>query len=162
MKKFLAVLLAVTMVFGLSMVTLADTKSPVAEEFFDIKFVDGIGSNFFSKVVKQGGVMELEADPEKGEFSGWSFYLQDGSVAKKNTDYKIVSGDEKQIDIEIKPYVDLIVCANYDGKMTDPLTGKEKKPTNPKTGDFTYAYFVLMIGLAALSTVVVSKKQLQK
>lgn len=164
MKKVFAVLLVLAMVFCAGMVAFAEPvdDSPVAGKIFQLKYADGIGHGFTSYTIREGQSKTFTADPEKGKFDSWSFYRSNGSVAKEGKDYTIVSGTATTIEIEFEPYVDVIVTANYNGKITDPLTAGEKKPVNPKTGDFNEMALVWMIGLAALSMVVVSKKQLSK
>ena len=117
--------------------------------------------------------LDAVADPSKGSFDGWGIYVvtytPDGkpiyTPAVAGKDYKIVVdgvalSDEElnkrlpellaQNKIRIIPLTDLVICGNYDGKITSPKT-------------FDYLPFVMMLALLSLGGIVlVSKKVLQK
>lgn len=72
--------------------------------------------------------------------------------AVEGTDYEIVSGSLTAKELTVKVKTDVIICANYAGKVTDPNTNSnvDGKPTAPQTGDMTVVYVaVLMLAVVA-------------
>lgn len=160
MKKVWAMLLAVVMVFGLSVTAFA-AESPVADVYYKVVLINGAGAKSDPQNIKKGVDFTATADSAKGTFNSWSIYKADGTVAKDGTDYTVTSGSLTATTIVIKPLNAVIVCGNYDGKTTNPLTGEVNTSDSPKTGDFAVLYLSLIM-LAAVGCGFVAKKQLAK
>ncbi len=86
--------------------------------------------------------------------------LANGLVeAVKGTDYDIVKGSLTDASVEIKPYTDLVVVANYENVVIDPTTGAVTvQPESPATGSATAICFAI-VGLAAAAVTFGAKKR---
>ncbi|MBE6807369.1 MAG: hypothetical protein E7527_05105 [Ruminococcaceae bacterium] len=161
MKKVFAVLLTIALVMSLGM-SVSAASSPEGVSYYKVYVIDGQGAD--TEVIKvpvgEDATITANADPSKGDFDKWMFYKADGSAAVEGKDYEIVSGTATGSPITIIPLCNLIVTANYGGKITEfDITNNE--PTSPQTGDNTVVVLssVMMLALAG---VVVAKKQLAK
>lgn len=167
MKKIIAIALCLLTVCALSVSAFADNVvSPTAETTFHITLqagvpVDGISSVGTENIVIEGNHVTVTPDSAKGEFNSWTIYrADDKSVAKEGVDYVVVKGSLNEKEITIEPQTDLIICGNYDGKITDPATGNPKQDTSPKTGEsIVLASAVAMLAAAA---VVFGSKKISK
>lgn len=164
MKKIVAVLLALTAVFALSFSALA-VNSPVATVKVNVTVRAAQPKAGVDKVdtavsLDKGTVVKVAPDSSKGKFDSWSVYKPDGTPAVKGTDYEIIEGSLTSNEISIKANADLHICGNYNGKITDPLTGEAKTPDSPKTGDTVVACAAVMLLSAAF--VLGAKKKLCK
>jgi len=159
MKKLFAIVLAVVMMLTLSVTAFA-AVSPGAKVFHKVTVINGIDAQVIVHSVEDGNSQEVVIDTNKGTFDDWKIYKKDGTVAKEGVDYTI-EGKPTDNKIVVTPKTDLIICGNYNGKITDPLTGKEATPDSPQTGDFSVVYLSI-IALAALGFAGVAKKQLSK
>lgn len=162
MKKIFAVILCVMVMFSISVPAFADNiKSPVGEEFHEVTVRNGIGVEGVTvpdvaTQVKDGEKVTVKPDPEKGDFDNWTIYIDyDNSKAVEGRDYIIVSGSLTGENLTIIPKTDLIICGNYDGKITDPNTGDQKDPDAPQTGSYTGMTQWLIIGGSILLALVV-------
>ncbi len=166
MKKAVAIILALAAVFTLSFSCVAATNSPtgtpqVSVTIHSAKGIEGVTVEGTPTKVAVDTTVKVEKDDAEGKFESWSIYKPDGSLAKEGTDYTITAGDSKSPSITIVAKKDLIICGNYDGKITDPVTGNKKEPQSPPTSDATaIALTVVMLGAAAV--VFGAKKQLCK
>ncbi len=180
MKKFMAILLTLTLIIGLSVPVFA-ASSPEAKpvvKVLVVKYVEDKVGTLYTVKVRENGTLTLAADDKYGEFNGWNIYKADGTDAVEGVDYKIVSLDDKVLGVStlvlgtfaitakkavIMPLTDLIVTANYNDAKTEPITFDPDKveDTSPETGDVTMAC-LSALALIALAGVVVSKKQLAK
>lgn len=161
MKKIVAVLLALTAVFALSFSALA-VDSPEATVKVNVTVRVAQPKSGVDKVdtavpVDKGTVIRVSTDSSKGKFNSWAVYKADGTLAVKGTDYEIVEGSLTSTEFSIKVNADLYVCGNYNGKITDPLTGEAKTPDSPKTGDTAVACAAVML-LSAAFVVGANKK----
>ncbi len=178
MKKLLAIVMTLVLIMGLSVPVFA-AKSPVADEVYTVLLVrdadDKVG---YSQTIKKGDTVKFACDPDKGTFDGWNIYKADATPATVGVDYEVVSTSslkEKTVlgasnvlgtfaltaeVIEIKPLANLIVTANYNGILTNPIisTGED---VAPETGDST-VLALSALAVVALCGAVVSKKQLAK
>lgn len=152
--------------------------------------------------VAVGSTVTVEPKSEYGEFDSWSIYVvsdataatagtakiinlaqtQKTTAAKEGTDYKVVEGSlsSDDLSIEVLKEEKLIICGNYDGKITDPNeeaedageedTGDDKEadtdkegetPKSSKTSDSSVVYAVFAL-LAAGAIVFGAKKQFSK
>ena len=164
MKKIIAVALTLALVFSLSTVAFAidQTVSPNnPETTVNVTAITKKNTPGKVYVIKKGESLPLSADESAGEFYSWSVYLTDGKVAVPDVDYKFSTGNEKAKDIVIVANNDLIVCANFDGKITDPSTGMSKDSKSAKTGDALTLGLSLM-ALMSVAVVFGAKKQLSK
>lgn len=160
MKKVFAILLAAVLVMSLSVTAFAAGSSPEGVSYYKVYVINGNGAETESHKVPVGDEIELEADPDKGDFDGWSIYKADGSAAVKGKDYEIVSGSLSKSPLIIIPMANLIVTGNYDGEDTDFEIDNEE-PTSPQTGDIAvYALGAVMV--LSLAGAAVAKKQLAK
>ncbi len=134
--------------------------------------------------VNDGGTITLTApatvksDDGETKFTGFKIYkkaaatgtaaanegvvtpLANGLVeAVKGTDYDIVKGSLTDTTVEIKPYTDLVVVANYKDVVIDPTTGVVTvQPESPATGSATAICFAI-VGLAAAAVTFGAKKR---
>ena len=159
MKKIFAVILCVAVALSLSVTAFA-VKSPVGEVVHEVTIRNGIGTEGVTvpdvaTEVKDGNKVTVKVDPDKGDFDNWSIYLDyDNSKAKEGEDYTIVSGSLTGDTITIIPKTDLIICGNYDGKITNPNTGKPSDPDAPATGSDSGVAEMLVVGGAVLALAV--------
>lgn len=158
MKKILAIMLCVIAIFSLSVTAFA-VESPTGKPVHSVTVVTKPGVSGSSTTVKKGEIIKVSADPTAGKFDSWTVYKKDGSKAVEGVDYKYVEGGSKITPATLEIYADLIVCANYDGKITDPITTQQKDDQSPQTGDFaTMAMIVALFACAAVCFA--AKKQL--
>lgn len=148
MKKLFAAVLCIIAVFTFSFGAFAE-KSPEAEQvvqvtIFNANPISGISQEGKAEIIQTGDIVVCKAVDDKGSFDGWTIYKvevpegsteQKISVAVEGKDYVFVDGGFKALTIKVNPFVSLIICANYNGLVTDPATGELKKPESPKTGN---------------------------
>jgi hypothetical protein len=153
MKKIFAAILCVLVMCSFCVPALADNiKSPVGEKVHEVTVRNGIGVEGVTvpdvaTEVKDGDKVTVKPDPKKGDFDNWTIYLDyDNSKAVEGRDYIIVSGSLTGDTLTIIPKTDLIICGNYDGKITDPNTGKPADPDAPQTGSRNGLDKLLYIG----------------
>ncbi len=142
--------------------------------------------------IDHGVEVTVTSDDDHGNFDSWSIYkiksTVTGTSAKANAgisalsvlnlavsgqyvkavegkDYDVTKGSLTSKTITITPYTDIVICGNYDGKVTNPSKDSsapgEKPATSPQTGDMTVLYGVIVM-LAAAAIVFGAKKQLAK
>ncbi len=159
MKKLLVVFIAVLMLFAISVPAFAAENSPIASGSHIVIVINGINAIPQRYVVVNGDTVTVKVDPTKGTFDNWTIYKPDGTVAKVNEDFIIISGTTESDEMIVQPKTDLIICGNYNGLITDPLTGKEKE--SPKTGG-SVVWVLASVMTAAAGVCFVTKKQLCK
>lgn len=166
MKKIFAIILCVLVMCSICVPAFADNiKSPVGEKVHEVTIRNGTG---FVTEVKDGDKVTIKFDPDMGNFDNWSIYLDyDNSKAVEGRDYIVVSGSLTSDTLTIIPKTDLIICGNYNGKITDPNTGKPVDPNAPETGwengidTLLYiggAVLMLAIGLLVTGFIVANKR----
>lgn len=160
MKKVFAILLAALLVMALSVTAFAAGESPEGVSYYKVHIINGDGAKTQIEKVSVGDEITLEADPEQGEFDGWSIYTADGSEAVEGEDYKIVSGSLTKSPLVIIPMANLIITGNYDGEETD-FEIDNGEVTSPQTGDMA-VYALCSVMVLALAGAAVAKKQLVK
>lgn len=131
------------------------------------------GSHAFVTYDAKRNELTANADPNKGNFDNWSIYfvtidpsgkkIYNAAVAGKH--YRIVVNGEplsdeemnKRLDellaskrITIVPLADIVICGNYNGKVT-----------SPKTFDYT-PYFLMLAVLSLAGVAFTGKKVLSK
>ena len=170
MKKTLAILLTVVMLFALAVPVMA-ASSPAAGKKLTVVAVTAPEAKPQATTVTvaedvNDGTMTLtytaEAKHKDAAFATWAIYRRDGSVAVAGTDYTLAGGTAlKDLSITIIPRTDLIVAANYGDKTTDIKDAQAAfQSKSEPTGDVVAALAVVMF--AALAGTVVCKKQLAK
>ena len=182
MKKVLAIILCFVLSFALC-ISVAAEKSPVAKEKIQVMvrkasgtITNADGSKIEKKpdifyAVEDGHAIEVTADENKyGKFDSWSVYkvVTEGGKTKyvaavAGTDYTLVSGSLKDKTLKIEALVDLVLCANYDGKITDPAldsSAASKDPESPQTSDAVIP--AILLSLLASVAVLGSKKVFAK
>lgn len=156
MKKIIALLLSVLMICCLSVTAFA-SESPVANEKIVVTIRKATATNPAQTVdtqytVDKGTVITFKASTQYGKFDSWSIYNADATAADASA-YEIVSGSLKTEEITLKLNATVIVCANYDGVITNPAAASvtDKSDAAPKTADVTGVYFaVIMLSVMAL------------
>ena len=138
-----------------------------------------------------GDMITVEANDKYGDFDSWSIYIitdtaeaggstagtakllnlaatQKATAAKAGTDYKVLEGSltSDKLVVELLKEEKYVICGNYDGKTTDPLSGttdttQKGGKTSPATSDIGVIYAVFAL-LAAGAIVFGVKKQLSK
>ncbi|MDO4608852.1 MAG: hypothetical protein Q4B40_06645 [Clostridia bacterium] len=151
-------------------VTIRKADSVAPTEKVDIKYT-----------VDKGAVISVKADEAKyGKFDSWSIYkateVADGvsapvksgvitlnaarnlatkittTTAVEGTDYEIVSGSLTAKELTVKVNTDVIICGNYKGVITNPLTNStaDNSAVAPQTGDMTVLYAtIIMLAVVA-------------
>ncbi len=181
MKKVFTILLSLLLLASLTVPVFAQA-SPEGDELYKVVFVKNAEDKTgYVYNVKEGGTLEFKADPNEGKFDGWNIYKMDGTPATVNVDYTVVrtaslaesdvlgayipaDGETRVLGsymltaevIELKPLNNLIITANYNGIITEPVlsTGED---TAPETGDATIVTLAL-VALVALCGAAVAKK----
>lgn len=151
MKKVLAIVLCVCLVFALSVSAMA-LESPQNNVIFRKCTAEKDGTTVpedtFIEVAEDGTVTAKANEAKYGTFNSWSIYVisdvtgtsaatstgvsaasvlelavtQKATVAKEGVDYTVVSGNLKSQTLVIKPINRLAICGNYSGTITDPLS----------------------------------------
>lgn len=87
------------------------------------------------------------------------------TTATAPADYEIVKGSLTSKELTILTHSDLIICGNYNNKVTDPASNSTASGTDtdesPKTGDVK-ALCAVIVMLASAAVVFGVKKQLVK
>lgn len=155
MKKVLAVIMAVLLLFVFSISAFA-VPSSSGEEKFSIKITDystGKAVTYTKDLVK-GETFEIKAADSKYPFIEHIIYKGDGeTVSVSGVDYELVSGTLKDKTIIIKPMADIVIVDKYD---CEPGKGNEGEKS-PEMGFPLMAVFTV----AALAGIVclISKKK---
>ena len=163
MKKIIALLIAVVMVFTLSVTAFA-ASSPSKDKVYKVTIVDGKSDVIASPSVEEGVAVELESNSKNGKFNNWTVYKADGkTLAVAGVDYTLAAGTLNDADAEIIPLADIIICGNYDNVKTDPSVALKGDGSDkaPQTGDVTAMVLVLVMAAAA-GLGLVAKKQFAK
>lgn len=171
MKKALAILLTLVLVFGLAVPVFA-AKSPNGQEYFKVVIVDGNDhkdapqnsdkhENITYHTVVKDKTIVVKANPEKGQFNSWNIYKADGTLAVEGVDYRILGAFSlTDSEIEIIPLATIVIAANYNDEITETIIVNDEDEA-PSTGDNTVVV-LSAVALIALCGVLVSKKQLAK
>lgn len=174
MKKIIALLLTITLLFTLSLTAFA-AQSPVGKEQITVvlRKGDGIKGALEAdvKYTLDGGaeVSVVANEKDYGEFKSWSVYkvVGDGKTepAKIPADYEIIKGGANLRELTILAHTDLIICANYGDKITDPLSQSSTSGTDtdesPQTND-TVALYAVIAMLVSAAVILGVKKQFAK
>lgn len=144
----------------------ADITNPVGD--VDVKYTHD-----------KGATITVKADSKYGEFNSWSIYKVEASVegtavaggeaglitlsavknlattskvvkAVEGTDYDVVKGSLTSSELVIEAHTSLIICGNYDNKITDPNDTSiiDDSDDSDPTGD-TAVYYIAIVILAA-------------
>ena len=163
MKRLIALALAALIVCSLTVTAFA-AGSPVAPKVINTTIQKGTinGATNNAATTDGNGTITVVADPTLGTFNNWTvFKVVDGTqqaaigdtaeikyvTAVEGTDYVIVAGSLTSSTMTVRPLTDLVICGNYNGKVTDPKTGEDSGSTAPKTG----ADVAILLAVAALA-----------
>lgn len=173
MKKAIAILLTMVLVFGLAVPVFA-AKSPNGQEYHQVVIIQGNAhkqdnvapeqaENITFTTVVSGNTIKVTADPAMGEFNGWTIYKADGTVAVEGVDYKVLGAASlTDSEIEIIPLATIVIAANYNDETTETIIVEENDEDEaPETGDNTIVV-LSAVAVIALCGAVVAKKQLAK
>lgn len=159
MKKIIALVLSIVIVCCFSVTAFA-AESPVATEKITVIVRKGNTTSSSIKVdveytLDEDDTVTVTADEEEyGEFNNWSIYkVVEGKTvaAVEGVDYEIVKGSANSKEFTIKLKTAVIICANYNDVVTDPLKDSTVDDSDkaPTTGDMTAAYIaVVMLAVA--------------
>ena len=165
MKKLIALALAALIVCSLTVTAFAKIDSPVAPSQLTIAVkkgnIEGTAAKEVTLTTGQGNTITVTADNTYGTFNKWMIYKAKDTAqaaigdtaavqyveAVAGTDYTIVSGSLTATTLTLTPATDLVITANYNGKITDPQPGEDSGSTAPKTG----ADVAILIAIAALA-----------
>ena len=158
MKKLIAIVLSIVMIFALSVTAFA-ADSPTATSKITITIRKALVADQEYKAdveytVDGEKVFVFKADTKYGKFDNWTFYSEDGKALTEGTDYEIVAGSLNASEISIKFKKSVVVCANYDNVKTDPAlpSSGDGSANAPQTGDATATYaVVIMLGIVAFA-----------
>lgn len=171
MKKIIALVLSVIMICCFSVTAFA-AKSPVATEKVTVTvrkadMADGAVDKEYT--LDAGATITVKANPKYGTFKSWSVYKTGTNApatgmvtlsvlnlatktvkAVEGTDYEIVKGSLTSKEMTIKVLNSVIVCGNYDDKITDPneQSNVDDSDKSDPTGD-TSVYYIAIVLLAA-------------
>ena len=169
MKKTLAILLTLVLVFGLSVTTFA-AKSPNGQEYHKVVVIQGNdhadnkvepekAENITFNTVIDGKSIMVKADEKFVKFDSWKIYKADGTEAVAGVDYKILGvATLASAEMEIIPLTTIVIAANYDSVVTETIIVNDEDKA-PETGDSTIVV-LSAVALIALCGAAVAKKQL--
>ena len=164
MKKLIAFVLCIAVICTLSVTAFAaESPSASAKVSVTLRKAQGVGAVEKSDItytIDDGGVVTVKAVASYGTFNSWSIY-KGKAAAVLGTDYKIVSGSLTSSELKIEVYTDVIICANYNDVITDPLVKSDSSATSPQTGDVAVAGIAVVMLIAA-AVVFGAKKQFSK
>ncbi len=156
MKKLIALVIAVLVICAVPAMAFA-ADSPSGEKVYNVTVqkADIDGTDKTQVTVDEGGNIVVKADATVGTFNSWKIYKLEGTgtsakyvEAVAGTDYTVVTGTMKDASLTVKPLTDIVICANYDDKLTDPKTGDMSEEA-PKTGaNIALLVFVCTLSLA--------------
>lgn len=156
MKKLIALVIAVLVICAVPAMAFA-ADSPNAEKVYNVTVqkADIDGTDKTQTTVKENGNVVVKADTAVGTFNSWKIYKLEGTGASAKyveavagTDYTVVTGTLKDASLTVKPLTDIVICANYNNKLTDPKTGDMSEEA-PKTGaSVALLAFVCTLSLA--------------
>lgn len=156
MKKLIALVIAVLVICAVPAMAFA-ANSPSGEKVINVSVqkADIDGSDKTQVTVKEGGSVSVKTDASVGTFNNWKIYKVTGTgtaakyvEAVAGTDYTVVTGTLKDAALTVKPLTDIVICANYNNKLTDPKTGDMSEEA-PKTGaSVALLAFVCTLSLA--------------
>lgn len=134
MKKIIALLVAVVMLFAVAAPVLADENDspfdPGTEFSITIDVVTDGGNA--SKVVNEDGTVVLTATPDENyKFVKWDI----------SGEYEIVSGTLTASPLTVKPTSDITVKVHFDGEDV----AKPTDPSSPETGVNTVSFDIFAI-----------------
>lgn len=172
MKKVLALVLTLVLVFGLAVPVFA-AKSPNGQEYHKVVIIQGNdhknddGSlddkheNITHTTVVDGNKVKVKSNSAMGKFNGWTIYKADGTLAVEGVDYRVLGAFSlTDPEIEIVPLATIVIAANYNDVKTEPIIVNDEDES-PETGDNT-VIVLSAVALIALCGAVVAKKQLAK
>ena len=164
MKKLIAFVLCMAVICTLSVTAFAaESPSASAKVSVTLRKADGEGTVEKSDIaytIDNGGVVTVKSNADYGKFNSWSIYKGE-AAAVEGTDYKIVSGSLNSAELKIEVFADVVICANYNGAITDPDVKSDSSATSPETGDFAVASMAVVM-LVAAAVVFGAKKQFSK
>ena len=162
MKKLIALILSIIMVCSLCVTAFA-AESPTASEKIAVTVVKGEilkpdGKPDVKYTIDKGETVIVKQNEKYGDFDNWIVYKvpTDGAkpeVAVAGVDYEIIKGSLNESELTIKAKTTLIICGNYGGVVTDPLSNSnaDNSANAPQTGDMTAVYaIVVMLAVAML------------
>ncbi len=172
MKKALAILLTLVLVFGLAVPVFA-AKSPNGQEYHKVIIIQGNGhknddgstndkhENITHTTIVDGNKVKVKSNSAMGKFNGWTIYKADGTLAVEGVDYRVLGAFSlTDSEIEIIPLTTIVIAANYNDEVTQTIIVNDEEEA-PPTGDSTVVV-LSAVALIALCGVLVSKKQLAK
>lgn len=140
MKKILAAILALTLVFAMA-VSVGAKVSPTPKEFFDVTVrTEGSGdadADPYKVEKNEDGSSTLTATEKNGKFQRWEI----------EGEYEILEGSLTSKVIRIRPLSDIVATAIFtEGSKGDSNPNTDS--TSPKTGDMLfYALGMLTVAL---------------
>ncbi len=171
MKKIIALLLSIAMVFCFAVTAFAadspsaDKKTTVTIRKADV--IEPAGQVVDTEyTVEAGTIITVKANSKYGTFKDWSIYKETASTttgmitlnvvnlatskfvdAVSGTDYEVIKGSLTTEELTIKVNSSVVICANYDGVKTDPSAPSKGDTSNsaPQTGDMFAAYAVVIM-----------------
>ena len=176
MKKAIAILLTLILVFGLSVPAFA-AKSPNGTEYHKVVIIQGNGhkdnapqqgsrpddkhENITHTTVTNGKTIKVKANPDMGKFNSWTIYKADGTKAVAGVDYKVLGAFSLFCEeIEIIPLTTIVIAANFNDEITETIIVNDEDEA-PETGDNVVAA-LSAVAAVALCAAVVAKKQLAR
>lgn len=151
MKKIIAVIIAITIVFALPVFASAD-NSPSGTEKHKVTVIDVEGGTC-EKTENPDGTYTIKATTKGGyEFTGWKI---DGQ-------YEFVSGSLSTPTITISISSDVTVTPSYVNKSGSSTGEPDSSNTAPKTGDSDYSTAIVFSVLAfvAVAGIILGKNKL--
>ena len=171
MKKIIAVIVCIAVLCTLSVAAFAASPSGKTKINVIIRKADGlegvtkVDEKTVIEITNDGVTVKVQANSKYGTFNNWSIYKPDSSAkgysaAVAGTDYDIVEGSLTTSTLKVNVFSDVIICANYNGATTDPLSASSQGSA-PLTADMSVVCAAIVM-LAAAGMVMSAKKVFSK
>ena len=155
MKKLIAVVLVLVMIFALT-VTVAAKDSPVGKDYYSITVAYNPSDGSFGTASGDKSSVQISAPDEDGNVTITAVTKDNGVFIKWmiEGEYDVVSGSLTDLVVVIKPKSDISAVAYFEKSGTTPdsstpkqSTGGNDSQSSPKTGDPMW----IVLGLAVLA-----------
>ena len=171
MKKIIAVIVCIAVLCTLSVAAFAASPSGTPMINVIIRKADGlegvtkVDEKTALEMTDNGVIVRIKTNSIYGNFNNWRIYKPDSSAqgysaAVEGTDYRIIEGSLTSVALKVNVFSDVIICGNYNGTITDPLSASSQGSA-PLTADMSVVCAAIVM-LAAAGMVMSAKKVFSK